>query len=110
MKIIREDTLEDFRKLRLRYPSVVAMAKDLGISDSMLSRILRGKTSHLADRTWKRLSPWFCPAGHSPCPIETGSKEFKSLVKTLIDINDPATYAKIEEYASDLRQKNSHEK
>lgn len=52
MKILTGELLAAFRRVRWKYRSTAEMAKAMGVSGSMMSRILRGKTSHISDRHW----------------------------------------------------------
>lgn len=104
MQILTKELLKLFRSKRESYHSTRAMAKEFGLSDSMLSRILRGQVSHLRDAAWEKckmkLEPGWCLHGFSACPLN-GQCELRNLLKTLTKIKDPAVYCQVESFIKD---------
>ena len=98
MQILTPDLIEALKAARKHYPSAEAMAQKIGISGSMLSRILHGKVSHIKNDTWQRarkhININLCKHGYAMCPLNDCA--LKKLLNTILKINDSDTYHKID--------------
>lgn len=105
MKILTGELLAAFRRVRWKYRSTAEMAKAMGVSASMMSRILRGKTSHISDRHWITMrcivEPAWCG---KPCEDVVGCS-LRRLLQTILDV-DPDEYPEIEKYVKEKYGRN----
>ncbi len=110
MKNLGGNNLKPFIIARERFGSTAAMARELGISDSMLSRILKGKVNSISDELWNKAKTLFepyCPFGYAHCFMEHDGEEFKELVANLTTVDDAAYLRRLNKQV--LKWKEKHQ-
>lgn len=110
MKNIDNIIRRAFKELRKEYKSNSEMAKDLWISDSLVSRILKGKAQALSETNWLRLEPFLrphihatCHLGYEKCPLEENA--LHDLMEEILDIDKIDWYEQILEVVKIEKEK-----
>lgn len=94
MQHIDSSILQALKSLRGDYPSTAAMARALGLSASLLSRVLAGRAKAFTADTWDRIAPIVkprivrtCYMGYAHCPLEVDQPWHAVLSEILEIIN-----------------------
>lgn len=93
MKIIDDAIYQALRQLHEECGTNVALARRLGISDSLVTRILHRKSNFFKDKTWEKIEPQLkpflrstCAQGYVECPL--ADKHLAPLLKNILSINN----------------------
>lgn len=110
MKNIDASIIDAFKSLREKYHTNTGMAKDLGISDSLLSRVINGKAKGFSDSTWKKIENLILPhirrscyMGLERCPIDDDSPA-REIVHDITEIKDVRWYIKLKPLIAKAKQ------
>lgn len=109
MKIIDDAIYQALRQLREECGTNLAFAKRLGISDSLVTRILLRKSQFFKDKTWEKIEPSLrpflsstCAQGYVECPL--ADKKLEKLLKNILEINDPVWYNMLNGYVEEQKK------
>lgn len=110
MKIIDCQIIDAFKSLRENYQTNTGMAKDLGISDSLLSRVLNGNAKGFNDSTWKHIEHLIlphirhvCHMGFEECPMADDSPA-RDLIHDITEIKDNHWYVKLKPIIAEAKK------
>lgn len=110
MKIIDRQIIDAFKSLRENYQTNTGMAKDLHISDSLLSRVLNGKAKIFNDSTWKHIEPFIlphirhvCHMGFEKCPMQNDTPA-REVIHDITEIKDNYWYLKLKPIIAEAKK------
>lgn len=89
---------ESIYRALVEYRRMVAtdrqMAEQLGLSATMVGRLLKRRSLYFADDTWARIKPLlspylrpYCPKGLECCPLD-GGKALETLLHNVLSVSD----------------------
>lgn len=93
MKVIDNAIYQALCQFREECGTNLAFAKRLGISDSLVTRILLRKSQFFKDKTWEKIEPQLkpflhstCTQGYVECPL--ADRHLAPLLKNILSINN----------------------